>query len=468
MERAYQAEAIPPPDNIERLALSDLETLLSGLLDGGEGGTVEAVDTLICQAIHHRASDVHFEPWQDCVGLRYRLDGSLHAVAEIPKEYQERIIARIKVLADLVIYHREIPQDGRIDPSPERLNRALRISTFPTIYGEKVVIRILDPHQGLLHPTALGFDATITDGLHELIMRPQGTLLFTGPSSSGKTTTIYSLLRALMAAQDDTRNIVTIEDPVEYRLGRIAQTQINPNLDFTFEGALRSLLRQDPDVIMVGEIRDRETASTTIQAGLTGHLVISTIHSGTASGVFTRLLDMGVEPFLLASSVTGVLAQRLVRVNCEACVKPYKPSDRILEQFGIPTAGSRFMRGIGCDECLGIGFKGRKAIGELLVVNDEISQAILERSLTRKLQDTALECGMATLLENGVQRVRKGITTIEELRAVLPPPDLQIASKTSTAPKPPVSRRTSLSKKNAPATGKSARKNVKRRTSAKK
>lgn len=418
------AGAKPPHiDNENPIPLLRIEKMLNGLLELGEQGTVLAVDSAICQAIHHRASDVHLEPWHDCLGLRYRLDGSLQRVAEIHKRHQDRLIARIKVLADLIVYQKEVPQDGRIDAHEDRLNRALRISTFPTIYGEKTVIRILDPYRGLLDTQNLGFDEDIVKSLKTLVMRPNGCLLLTGPSSSGKTTTIYALLRDVMAERDPGRNIVTIEDPVEYRLGRVAQTQISPNMNFTFESAFRSLLRQDPDVIMVGEIRDADTARTAVQAGLTGHLIISSIHSGTAAGVFTRLLDMGIEPFLIASSVTGILAQRLIRTNCEFCATPYDPPPRLLEQYLIPKRKWRFSKGIGCKKCRNIGFMGRLAIGELLTVDDAVSEMILTRAHTRKVQEAALASGMVTLIENGVSMVKNGVTTLEELRAVVPPPD---------------------------------------------
>lgn len=405
------------------LPLEQIEGTLRRLLEMGDKGPGLAVDTAIRQAIHHRSSDVHFEPWHDCLALRYRLDGALHGVAVIPKEYQERIIARIKVLSDLIVYQKETPQDGRIDAHEDRLNRALRVSTFPTIYGEKTVIRILDPYHGLLRLESLGFAEEVVTGLRRLMFNPQGTLLLTGPSSSGKTTTIYAILRELMAGADASRNIVTIEDPVEYRLGRIAQTQINPNLGFTFVSAFRSLLRQDPDIIMVGEIRDADTARTAIQAGLTGHLVISTIHSGTAAGVFTRVLDMGIEPFLVASSITGVLAQRLIRTNCTHCARPYNPPQILKDQYLIPNKKFNFKRGKGCSQCRGIGFRGRLAIGELLPVGEEMSDLILTRALTRKLQEAALRNGMATILHHGLQKAANGESTLEELQAVVPAPE---------------------------------------------
>lgn len=423
MAEPAQDKAAAVHDNERPLPLDQVENILQDLLEQGETGAVLAVDTAIRQAVLHRASDMHLEPWRDCLSLRYRLDGVLHEVAMLSKKHQERVIARIKVLANMVIYQKETPQDGRIDAHQDRLGRALRASTFPTIHGEKIVIRILDAQQDLLRTDALGFRDDVVTGLRKIVFRPQGTLLLTGPSSSGKTTTIYSLLRELMALHGSSRHIVTIEDPVEYQLGRISQTQINPNLGLTFETAFRSLLRQDPDVIMVGEIRDSDTARTAIQAGLTGHLVISTIHSGTAAGVFTRLLDMGIEPFLAASSVTGILAQRLVRLNCKHCPKPYTPDATLMKQYGLNTRGATFKKGKGCVKCRGIGYHGRTAVGELLVVNEEVAELVLLRSRTRVLHDAAIGAGMITMLEDGLDKVRKGLTTLEELSLVIPPPD---------------------------------------------
>jgi type II secretory ATPase GspE/PulE/Tfp pilus assembly ATPase PilB-like protein len=322
----------------------------------------------------------------------------------------------------MVVYQKEVPQDGRIDASEERCGQEMRVSTFPTVYGEKTVIRLLGSHGDFLELDALGFQEEAVGGLRDLVFRPQGTLLLTGPSSSGKTTTIYALLHEIMERRQPAPHIVTIEDPVEYRLGKISQTEINPHAGFTFESALRSMLRQDPEVIMVGEIRDAETARTAIQAGLTGHLVISTIHSGTAAGVFTRLLDMGIEPFLIASSVTGVLAQRLVRVNCSHCTSEYEPEEALSVRFGLGDKGVRFQHGTGCDECQGIGYLNRTAIGELLLVNEEIADLVLERSRTRPLHEAAIRNRMVTLAGDGVLKVRKGITTLEEMRRVLPPP----------------------------------------------
>ncbi len=404
----------------EPVALRDLEErLVHDLEEGGESGAIDAVNTALACAVHHRATDVHVEPWHDCLALRFRIDGLLHDVAQIPKPHQPKVIARIKILAKIVVYQREMPQDGRIEPDATPCGKAMRVSTFPTVNGEKTVVRVMNPEPELLALDALGFQSAVAEALREFCQRPQGTLLLTGPSSSGKTTTIYALLEELMKSRESTPHIVTVEDPVEYRLKRIAQTEVKPHAGFTFEAALRALLRQDPEVIMVGEIRDVETARTAIQAGLTGHLVISTIHSGTAAGVFTRLLDMGVEPFLIASSVTGVLAQRLVRVVCPSCAAPYEPGTELRSRFGLET-GVRLVRGAGCEACQGIGYVGRSGLSELLAVDDSIAERVLKRPRTAELHEAAVSGGMATLTDDGVARAKEGGTTLEELKRVLP------------------------------------------------
>jgi type II secretory ATPase GspE/PulE/Tfp pilus assembly ATPase PilB-like protein len=406
------------------LSFPELEARLVAALEAGETGAVDAVDLALDQAVLHRASDLHLEPWDDCLSLRFRIDGLLHEVASIPKSHQDRTLARIKILAKIVVYQKDVPQDGRIDPAATPCGKGMRISTFPTVNGEKVVVRILDSDAEPFQLDALGFAETLARRLRGLLARPQGTLLLTGPSSSGKTTTIYALLRELMGHSAETPHIMTVEDPVEKRLGRISQTEVRPHAGFTFEAALRSLLRQDPNVIMVGEIRDAETARTAIQAGLTGHLVISTIHSGDAAGVFTRLLDMGIEPFLVASSVTGVLAQRLVRVVCPHCAVEDQPDPALRAQYGLAEEDGPFVRGQGCAACQGIGYRGRTAIGELLTVDDSMADLILERRRTGVLQEAAVSGGMATLAQAGAERVRLGATTLDELRRVVPPPGL--------------------------------------------
>ncbi len=411
MERD-QARAIP---------LNQIQNELLALLDQtDETGVADAVDLLISQGAYHGCSDIHLEPWTDYFSLRYRIDGILHQCAFIPKEFQPKINARIKVLADLVVYRKDVPQDGRIDFEKTTCGRPLRVSTVPTIKGEKTVIRLLGDTVELYTLETLGFQPTVIQTLQDVITRTSGALMLTGPSSSGKTTTIYALLRELMRLQKNTTNIVTIEDPVEYTMDRISQIQTNPHVDFTFATALRAILRQDPEVIMVGEIRDLETARMAIRAGLTGHFVISTIHSGTSAGVFTRLLDMGIEPFLVASSVTAVLAQRLVRLNCPDCLEAYTPDVAIRARFVSSKKKAKFYRGGGCESCNGIGFRGRATIGELFTVDQEIAELILEEPTTSQLEEMAVTKGMETMAEDGFSKAQKGITTLDELMRVLP------------------------------------------------
>lgn len=410
----------------QRLALPEFQDrILHALEHNGDAGPTDVVEFALCQGVLHGASDIHFEPWTDVIALRYRVDGIMQDVARIPRQHQARIVARIKVLAQMAVYRHDIPQDGRIDAGLTASGHAMRVSSFPTVDGEKIVVRILGATHSLLGLDDLGFDDDAVARLRDLIVRPQGTLLLTGPSSSGKTTTIYSLLRELTGRQIRS-HIVTIEDPVEYKLEGISQSQVNPQIGFTFDQALRALLRQDPEVIMVGEIRDTETARMAVQSGLTGHLVISTIHSGSACGVFTRLLDMGIEPFLVASSVTGVLAQRLVRRTCAHCREEYTPDPALLSRYGQSLSGTVFLRGAGCDACDGIGYRGRSAIGELLSVSPKLAALILQRPTTMAIQDLAQEQALRTLAESGLEKVRRGLTTLEELHRILPPPGADV------------------------------------------
>lgn len=422
----------PPAE--QALPFARLESALAALLESGDGGAIDMVDTTLTQAALHRASDVHIEPWEDCVAVRFRIDGILHEVARFPREHHVKVVGRVKVLGRIITYQKDLPQDGRIDPENTPCGKAMRVSTFPTVYGEKIVIRLLDTDPGLFSVDALGFKPDVVSALRSIVARPQGTLLLTGPASSGKTTTIYALLKGILEMRAPSPHVVTIEDPVEYRLGRVAQTQINPHAGFTFAAALRAVLRQDPEVIMLGEIRDTETASAAIQAGLTGHLVISTIHSGTAAGVFTRLLDMGIEPFLIASSVTGVLAQRLVRVSCPHCVAEYSPDPADRVRFGLADPDIVFRRGEGCAACQEIGYLGRSAVGELLLMDEAISDLILARPRTHTIHEAALEAGMRPLAQDATLRVCEGTTTVEELKRAMPAPHKPVSSPVPQSP----------------------------------
>jgi type II secretory ATPase GspE/PulE/Tfp pilus assembly ATPase PilB-like protein len=424
MDKPIAEKEGPPKSPQEALPLGEIQPRLKELLETGDTRATLAVDLALSQAVYHGASDVHFEPWTESLALRFRIDGILHDIAHIPDSHKPRITARIKVMAQMVVYQKDQPQDGRIPPEQTSSGYSMRVSTFPTINGEKIVVRILGTSKQLLEIDDLGFDKSITGTLRELIRRPQGVILLTGPSSSGKTTTIFALLREILRTQLTTTHIVTIEDPVEYRLDRVTQIQVNPRTGVTFQNALRSILRQDPEVIMVGEVRDVETAKMAIQAGLTGHLVISTIHSGTACGVFARLLDMGIEPYLLASSITGVLAQRLARVNCPNCLEAYEPTPDLITRFGKAPKKEPYQRGKGCSQCQNIGYRGRTALGELLLVNQEIANLILEHPTVGALQEAATTHHMRTLFDVGLEAARSGITTPEELARILPPPDI--------------------------------------------
>jgi type II secretory ATPase GspE/PulE/Tfp pilus assembly ATPase PilB-like protein len=406
------------------IPFSELEAVLRSTLSDREQGVGRAVALVLEQAVRHGASDVHFDPWQDCLSVRFRMDGILHDVATVPREFQEALVARIKILAKLIVYQRDVPQDGRIDGPDAPLGRTARVATFPTVNGEKAAVRLLGVGKGILSLDELGFSSAVTTWLRSFIKRPQGVLLFTGPSSSGKTTTIYALLQELLTRRKPMPHVVTLEDPVEYRLEHIAQTEINPHAGFTFEQALRAILRQDPEVIVPGEIRDAETARMAIQAGLTGHLVISTIHSGSAAGVFTRLLDMGIEPYLVASAVNGVLAQRLVRRVCTECTEIYTPPADSPAHFEFGLDAGPFIRGVGCAACEGLGYRGRTAIGELLVVDEPISDLVAARSQTRAVHDAAVAAGMTTLHAAGREAVTRHVTTPDELQRVLPPGEL--------------------------------------------
>lgn len=399
-----------------------IERALTDMLGSpDETGAVDAVDAALTSAVELRATDVYFEPWDDCTAVRFRIDGILHDVAKLPKTHHARIVARIKIVARMVTYHKDTPQDGRIDAEATRCGRVIRVSAFPTVNGERLVLRIMDGAGALSELDALGFDAALVRDLRALVERPHGAIFLTGPSSSGKTTTIYALLHEILARRSPAPHVVTIEDPVERRIPRVSQTEIAPHHGLTFGSALRSLLRQDPEVIMVGEVRDAETAQTAIQAGLTGHLVVSTIHSGTAAGVFARLLDMGVEPYLATSSVTGVLAQRLVRVTCPRCAEPYTPDAGLVAAYGLADFDRPFTRGRGCEACQGIGYKGRTAIGELLCVDGPFSERVLTRARTGELHEAALASGMRPLVAAAAHYVRDGVTTLDELKRVLPP-----------------------------------------------
>ncbi|HEY1662283.1 MAG TPA: ATPase, T2SS/T4P/T4SS family [Verrucomicrobiae bacterium] len=376
---------------------------------------VKFVSLVLQQAIQDRASDIHFEPFETEFRIRYRVDGALYEMAPPPKHLALPVISRLKVMANLNISERRLPQDGRI--SMNILNRQvdLRMSTLPTQFGESVVLRVLDRSSVNLEIESLGFPKYVYDFVTEVIQRPNGIFVVTGPTGCGKTTTLYSALRRVNTIDS---KLLTAEDPVEYDIEGIMQVAINEGVGMTFGKALRSFLRQDPDIIMVGEMRDLETAQISIQASLTGHLVLSTLHTNDASGAVTRLVDMGVEPFLISSTLMAVLGQRLVRTSCKNCRTPFEPTEAQLELLNLSPhdLGDKvFHYGRGCSVCNDTGYKGRKGIFELLIVADAIRALINERAPTVVLRQKAVELGMVTLREDGLRSIFEGDTTIEEV-----------------------------------------------------
>lgn len=378
------------------------------------------VNYMVMDAVKAGASDIHIEPWESTLAVRIRLIGVLTELVHLPLELMDKISGRLKIMANLISYQNDLPQEGHAPASPDIGGVELRISVFPTVRGEKIVIRIFDPGNRTFDLQSLGFDEHTMHVFMNLISRPNGLILLTGPTGSGKTTAIYSALYQLVQKHGPTISISTVEDPVEFHLPMISQAQVNRAKEFTYPVALRSLMRQDPQVIMVGEIRDAETAAIAVQAGLTGHLVISTIHSGSTAGVFARLINMEIEPFLLASSVTGVLGLRLTRKNCTYCAVPYEPEPTFLKLLAAEQIeAAQFRRGTGCDRCMNTGFNGRTALTEMLVVDEILRDAILQKLPTRTLQEVAVRQGMHTLWQLGVDRVLRGETTLEEIARVV-------------------------------------------------
>jgi type II secretory ATPase GspE/PulE/Tfp pilus assembly ATPase PilB-like protein len=380
----------------------------------------QLVNCLLQDAIGAGATDIHIEPWEKSVAVRIRLDGVLTELIHLPLDLMERILQRLKIMATMVSYQADLPQEGHVAPDPAFGGADLRVSFFPTVRGGKIVVRLFDPSSRSFDLNTLGLDEDILDKFAKLLARPTGLILLTGPTGCGKTTTIYSALLHILQRSGPAVSISTVEDPVEFQLPMISQAQMNPQREFTYPVALRSLLRQDPQVIMVGEIRDPETATIALQAGLTGHLVISTIHSGSSPGVFARLINMEIEPFLLASSIIGIMGLRLIRRNCEPCMQPYQPEPALLK-FLSPEMidNAYFRRGVGCPQCHQTGFSGRVSLAELLVVNDALRDAVLQRMPTGTLQKVAIEQGMQTLWQRGLARALAGQTPLEEILRVV-------------------------------------------------
>mgnify|MGYP001604270038 CR=1 FL=1 len=406
--------------SIEEIIKSIDQGALAGMEAGGaEGGGEEApiiklVNAVMIQAVRDRVSDIHVEPEEEAVRVRSRIDGLLREVILLPKKLQNAIISRIKIMARLDIAENRKPQDGRIRLKIDNRSLDVRVSTFPTVHGENVVMRLLDKSSVLFGLQETGLAGKDLEAFHQIIRRPNGIILVTGPTGSGKTSTLYSALTIINSVE---RNIITIEDPVEYEIPLIRQTQVNPASGITFATGLRSILRQDPDVIMVGEIRDRETADMAIQAALTGHLVFSTLHTNDAPSALTRLIDMGIEPFLISSSIVGILAQRLVRLICDKCKTEYVPSKDVLRDMGLKP-GTKFYKGAGCKQCKETGYSGRTGIFEFLVLNDEIRRMVDERKSADEIKKKAVESGMSILRQDGLAKMQKGLTSLEEVLRV--------------------------------------------------
>ncbi len=414
---------------------SDLDDLTTALEDADDGGgddlaglkevvedapIVKFVNLLITQAIQDRASDIHLEPTESDLRVRYRIDGVLHEIMRSPKSIQSGVISRLKIMADINIAERRIPQDGRLSVSAHGKKVDLRVATLPTVWGEKVVMRILDNSTARLDLADLGFTSANYERYSESFGKPYGMILVTGPTGSGKSTTLYSTLNILNRPEV---NIITVEDPVEYRLPGINQIQTNVKAGLTFAASLRSILRSDPDIVLIGEIRDHETAQIAVEAALTGHLVLSTLHTNDAPSAITRLTEMGIEPFLVGSAVDAVLAQRLARRLCVKCKEAYLPTDETLTAArvnwdlaaGMPT----LYRPIGCPSCSGTGYKGRLALHEVMMVNEEIERLAVEHAPATEITAAALRSGMVTLRNDGLNKVLQGVTSIDEILRVV-------------------------------------------------
>jgi general secretion pathway protein E len=422
INRFYEQRADTPEEMIQSMDSESSDRFLheleetEDLLDvSDEAPVIKLVNLILFQAVKERASDIHIEPFQKEMKVRYRIDGILYQRFDPPKRYQSAIISRLKVMAKLDIAEKRLPQDGRIPIKIAEKDIDIRVSIIPTTFGERVVLRLLDKSSVLLGLEDVGLSPDQLEAMEDLIHRANGILLVTGPTGSGKTTTLYG---ALSRINSPDKNIITIEDPVEYQLWGIGQIQVNPKIGLTFAHGLRSVLRHDPDVILVGEIRDVETAEIAIQSALTGHLVFSTLHTNDAASAVTRLVDMGIEPFLVASVVRAIVAQRLIRVVCPECKEGYVPDPEALRAEGLAMSqleGKTLYRGKGCPACSETGYRGRSGIYEFLLVSEGIRQLIMKKADSTTIGRKAIEEGMRTLREDGARKVIAGITTLEEV-----------------------------------------------------
>lgn len=403
---------------LQELQAVDLTTIATelnnptDLLDlADEAPVIRLLNSILSEAVKERVSDVHIEPYERDLLVRFRIDGILYEKLSPPKIIQDALVSRVKIMAGLNIAEKRLPQDGRIRVLVGGRDVDIRVSIIPTYYGERAVLRLLDKKKGILSLADIGLGERGVRTLEQMLTRTSGIILVTGPTGSGKSTTLYAALNKVNSSE---KNIITIEDPIEYQIRGIGQIQVNPKIDLTFASGLRSILRQDPDIIMVGEIRDAETAEIAIQASLTGHLVLSTLHTNDAATAVTRLVDMGIEPFMIASSLSAVVAQRLVRVICPHCREEYHP----VEQYAGVTLPEKLYRGKGCDACFGLGTLGRTAIYEIMPIDQELCSMIIRRSHAGEIKEYAVAQGMKTLRDDGIARAAAGITTIEEVLRV--------------------------------------------------
>ena len=409
------------PDNIDAVEDSGLsDGALDALRDiASDAPAIRLVQRLLTLAVDRQASDIHLEPIDSCLKVRFRIDGVLQDMESLPLSHASSVTSRIKVMATLNIAERRLPQDGRLRITVNGKGVDFRVATAPTMHGEAVVLRILDRQQVELDFERLGFDSGLQAILRRALQRPYGIILATGPTGSGKTTTLYTALKEI---NEPSRKIITVEDPIEYTLPGVNQTQVKPQIGYTFATALRSFLRQDPDVLMVGEIRDRETAEVAIQAALTGHLLLSTLHTNTASAAVTRLLDMGIDDYLLTSTLNLIIGQRLVRRLCKHCRIPYRPSQQVVERFGLTgwntAEEDSLYRAQGCEQCAHVGYQGRTGLLELLDPTEAIQQLILSRADAGAIEREAVRLGMRTLFQHGLALARTGQTTLEEVLRV--------------------------------------------------
>ena len=405
-------------DVLQELQGEDLSTVATelnnptDLLDlSDEAPVIRLLNSILSEAVKERVSDIHIEPYERDLLVRFRIDGILYEKLSPPKIIQDALVSRIKIMAGLNIAEKRLPQDGRIRVRVAGRDVDIRVSIIPTYYGERAVLRLLDKKKGILSLADIGLGEQSVRTLERMLERTSGIILVTGPTGSGKSTTLYAALNRVNSSE---KNIITIEDPIEYQIRGIGQIQVNPKIELTFAGGLRSILRQDPDIIMVGEIRDAETAEIAIQASLTGHLVLSTLHTNDAASAVTRLVDMGIEPFMIASSLTAVVAQRLVRVICPHCREEYRP----VERYAGVDIPEKLYRGRGCDACFGLGTLGRTAIYEIMPIDQELCSMIIRRSHAGEIKKYAVAHGMKTLRDDGIARAAAGITTIEEVLRV--------------------------------------------------